>query len=260
MPDRYCRNFQGLAAAVANTWAHCAIAPHTWRKGTREWGSNSKPFEVINEQGLVAVAKPGASVGDPDLRRAAHEKLASDLAFLLRLPIPPVTLCDEGDGFDEKYVAVSAWAFAKAEEWPKAAPNLTQERMDRAEAVSSAIAVFETWIGASDRKPQHVLVNDDGDDDKLDLAYIDHAFAFTKDWKTENDPVGSLSKAIPIQNLNQIEALEMVAKIEALEEKVIAKIVNQIGVEYLSAAQRRLILKNLLTRRKGLRALIQNSN
>lgn len=256
MPDRYCRNFQGPAAAIENTWGHIAVASHKWRKGARTWGTNSKPFEVVNEAGLVGVAKPGAGVGDPQLRRAAHEKLASDLAFLLGLPIPPVILCDKGSDFPERHVAVSAWAFAKAEEWQKVAGQLGPARRDLATAVSSAMAIFDTWIGASDRKEAHVLVNDDGDVGKLDLAYIDYAFAFSKDWKTDNEKVTALCQPLPIQPLNAIEAMEIAARIEALEEEPIRKIVNRIPIAYLSDAEKGVIINNLLTRRSAIRKLV----
>ena len=256
MPDRYCRNFQGPAAAVASTWARSVNAPHNWRMGRARWGTNSKPFEVVNEAGLVGVAKPGANVSEPDLPRAAHEKIASDLGFLLELPIPPVTLCDSSSDFDERYVAVSAWAFSRAVEWQKVVTQLSSSRRDLAVAVSSAMAVFDTWIAASDRKDSHVLVNDDGDDSKLDLAYIDYAFSLTKEWATGNGPVDKMRPALPIRSLAPFEALNIVDNIEALDDQKITQIVNRIPPDYLPDRRKRIIISNLLSRRAQLRALV----
>lgn len=42
--------------------------------------------------------------------------------------------------------------------------------------------VFDTWIAASDRKNEHVLVADDGDATSLGLAYIDYAFSLSYEW------------------------------------------------------------------------------
>lgn len=256
MPHVYCRNFPPPVRDRENAWSRSAFGNDRWRRGSRSWSTNSKPFEVVNQDGLVGVAKPGPNVGEPGLRRASHEKLAADLGYLLELPIPPVILCADGDDFQCHNVAISLWAFPTAIEWNKVAAKLSEERRAMARAVSSAMAVFDTWTGASDRKTDHVLVNDDGDSAKLDLAYIDYAFAFSREWKQTNHPLGALRKAVPIPDLYEIHAHEMVERIGDLPESAIEAAVSRIPEAFLSESERGTVIQNLLARRGALHGLL----
>jgi len=46
-----------------------------------------------------------------------NEKIASDLAYLLKFPVPPVTLWDRGLDPAGRFAAISAWAFPNSIEW-----------------------------------------------------------------------------------------------------------------------------------------------
>jgi hypothetical protein len=61
--------------------------------------------------GTMGVAKPGRPVASDMTCRAAHEKIAFDLAHRLDLPIPPVVLW--GKDLGQPYArgrSISAWA------------------------------------------------------------------------------------------------------------------------------------------------------
>ena len=167
------REFWAETEALADVWSTTAMTTDTWNPTGKEWETNSKPILVANQNSLRGVAKPGRRIGDKCLR-AAHENIASDLAYVLGLPLPPVILWDRGANFPgERYCAISAWAFAKIVEWPQASPMLAKEQIEGAGRTAGAMRAFDTWIAASDRKASHILVNDDGVTDKLGLVYID---------------------------------------------------------------------------------------
>lgn len=87
-------NFRGFSAELellADVWSTSAITTDTWNPTGKRWGTSSQPFEVANQNNIRGVAKPGAAINDRCLR-AAHEKIVSDLAYVLGLPIPPVVL------------------------------------------------------------------------------------------------------------------------------------------------------------------------
>jgi hypothetical protein len=112
---------------------------------------------------MAAIAKPGPNKGKENSHfRAAHEKLAFDLACLVSLPVPPVLLWSEGLG--PKYAvgrAISCWAFPQAKKWSEASAQglLTPALKLTASADISCMRVFHSWIGDTDRKPDHIIVD-----------------------------------------------------------------------------------------------------
>jgi len=166
------RRFSAEIEALARAWSTSAVSTDTWTPTGKSWGSNSNPIMVVNQNSLQGVAKPGSPRPDKVLR-AANEKICSDLAYMLNLPIPPVTLWDRGNGFvGERYCAISAWAFAQCIEWPAAKPKLSAAQIDQAKHIAGAMKVFDTWTASSDRNDAHVLVADDGHVKSIGLAYI----------------------------------------------------------------------------------------
>jgi hypothetical protein len=89
MPSAF-RSFPGHVAVLGDTWVRMVDTRVAWTPTGKTWGSESKPF-MVSGAGVLGIAKPGEVKGD-GIARAAHEKIASDLAYHLDLPIPPVVL------------------------------------------------------------------------------------------------------------------------------------------------------------------------
>jgi hypothetical protein len=251
----YCRQFAPEIEALAAIWSTSAATTDVWTPTGKKWGTNSKPIEVTNQNNQRGVAKPGETIGDRCLR-AAHEKIVSDLAYVLGLPVPPVTLWDRGETIagDGRNCAVSAWAFAKPIEWQHFRAKLTPAQTEMASQAAGAMRVFDTWIAASDRKADHVLVSDDGDSAVLKLAYIDYSFALSYEWvgpaRPGADPRPAWPDGVPVANAASQEVL---SGIERLDESQIAEIVNRIPAGCFVDGARDAIIKGLFERRSLLK-------
>jgi hypothetical protein len=250
----YCRRFAPEIDQLAAVWSTTHMASDQWSTTGRKWGTNSKPFEVKNQNNLRGVAKPGDGAPADKCLRAAHEKISSDLAYMLGLPISPVTLWDRGEGPQFRYVAVSAWAFPNPVEWHIQRPKLSEAQVKQAGAAAGAMRTFDTWLAASDRKNDHVLVSDDGDGSVLRLAYIDYAFSLSYEWIGVAGVVADPRAAFPSDVVLDTAAVAATVKaIEALPEGAIGEIVGRIPSEYFSDGAKDAIMHGLLSRRAKLR-------
>jgi hypothetical protein len=254
----YCRRFSPEMEALASLWSTSAFSTDAWRGTGRTWQTNSHPLEVINENNLRGVAKPGALLTDRCLR-AAHEKIASDLAYLLGLPVPPVTLWDRGESHvGDRHCAVSAFAFPKYIEWQVALPTLTAQQKELAKISAGAMRAFDTWIAASDRKGSHVLVRDDRDPTQLALAQIDYAFALSFETEIGRRPKqADPRQPFPDQVGFDADAGAKIAHaIIALEDRQIADIVNRIPGGYFIDNAKEVIISSLFRRRSQIYSLL----
>lgn len=248
-----CRRFSPEVEAVADVWSTSVLTTDTWTPTGKEWNTNSAPILVANQNNLQGVAKPGKPRPDSILR-AANEKIVSDLAYVLTLPVPPVILWDRGEGFaGERYCAISAWAFQHALEWPHVQPRLSGTQLQIAAHISGAMKAFDTWVAASDRKNDHVLVSDDGDPNSLGLAYIDYAFSLTYEWSGNAGAPAEPRGHWPNVGPDGSAIVETVKLIESLEDKRITEVVERLPITFLPEAARATVSANLITRRQQLR-------
>jgi hypothetical protein len=253
-----CRRFSPEIEALASIWSTSALTTNVWRSTGRTWPSNSRPIEVVNENNLRGVAKPGAALPDRCLR-AAHEKIASDLAYLLGLPVPPVILWDRGEShIGDRNCAISALAFPKFTEWQVALPTLTAQQKEWAKFSAGAMRAFDTWIAASDRKGSHVLVQDDGDQTKLALAQIDYAFALSFETEIGRQPKQPDPRPpFPDQvGFDASAGARIVEAILAIEDRQIAEIVNRIPAGYFIENAKDVIISSLFRRRNELKSFL----
>jgi hypothetical protein len=250
------RTFSPEMEALADIWSTSAMTTDQWNPTGKTWPTNSQPIEVTNQNNLRGVAKPGNLIADKCLR-AAHEKIVSDLAYILGLPVPPSILWDRGTGHvGDRYCAISAWAFIKAIEWPHAKSKLKPKQIELAKVAAGAMRAFDTWIAASDRKGDHVLVNDDGNEDVIGIAQIDYAFALSHEWAggagTPAEPRGAFPDGI---GFDVAASAEIADAIEKLKEPRLKEIVYRVPVEYFSAIPNAqdVIFSTLLSRRAKLK-------
>jgi hypothetical protein len=256
MPRESFRAFSSELETLAGSWAQNTFTVDAWKDGGFFASSESNPFQVSVGE-LSGIAKPGRKKTD-NICRAAHEKIASDLAFELKLPIPPVILWDMGSttaADRERYVAISAWAFPQPLPWGQVTTALTQQHTLEASQAMSAMQAFETWISAGDRRPDHVLTYLQAPDKPLQLAVIDYAYSMSQVWAAADDPSGLVATYLSVQP--DIDSLKtMTERILQLADERVKTIVNRITGEYLPTPKKEIILANLLSRKAKLHALL----
>jgi hypothetical protein len=253
MPRESYRSFAKDVEDLALTWSANVTTQDQWQDLGQFGASESKPFRVQNGQ-LLGLAKPGEKKGD-GIARAAHEKIVSDLAFLLRLPVPPVILWDRGATPKERFVAISAWAFSPVMSWSQAASLLREKHKSEGSEVIWAMLAFEAWISAQDRKGDHVLVNVLKADDSLQLAFIDYAYSLSMSWPGPNAVMAPPSMYVPVPR-NESAVRSMTDSILRIGDETITQLVSRVPVDYLPLEKGKIIIANLLSRRDGLRSIL----
>jgi hypothetical protein len=249
------RAFSGDLETMADSWAKSAVTTEVWKDEGFFVNTESKPFRVSSGN-VVGIGKPGEKKAD-NVCRTAHEKISSDLAFELKLPIPPVILLDMGELKEanrERYVAISAIPFPQPSSWGQASATFTDQHKNEASQVMSAMLAFETWVSCNDRKDDHVLAYLPAAAHPLQLAFIDYAFSMSYHWTVPDDPAGLTGTYLPVQKDD--DALRtMVDRINQFEDDKVRDIVTRIPREYLQEAKQALILANLKSRKEKLHTL-----
>lgn len=261
------QRFDPSVLALREVWQKHAIAPgHEWVRIGENEGSESGPFDVEDQEKTLGKAKPGYK--NPNVSRAAHEKIASDLAALLDMPVPPVTLFElkrplphdaRRNAPGDPHICVSAWAFPQCDPWcDRIVKKMTQSQLDSVTTPMSAMWAFESWISAEDRGAKHILVNTELGSEPVGLAFIDYAFSMSKFWNAPNSPAGATQWRMPIESSKKVpDVVECVAqRIQHIDDERISEIVARIPTPWLPEERRRVILDNLLGRKVRMRQLL----
>ena len=195
MPSAF-RVFPGPVSVLGDTWAKMTDTKVNWTGTGRSWGSESQPLEV-SDGAHMGVAKPGIAKTD-GVPRAAHEKIASDLAYFLGLPVPPAVLwhrvpCPSGA---HPFCVISATAFIQPLDLGPSMHLIVGPLLDDARWITSAIAAFDSWIGAQDRHLGNAIIDADTSAG-LKMAFIDYSYSLSHTWR--NHPV-------PFQFVNNFAA------------------------------------------------------
>jgi hypothetical protein len=244
------RQFAPLTAALDEAWCSCACSGDTWTPSGYQWGTENGPIKVANAAGVSGVQKPG-KVGVSNAHTPATEKIVADLARVLGLPVPPITLYDRGAAAgDPRYVAISAWAFDAPVTWGQAEPLLSPGQKASLLPVASAMMPFELWIGASDRQNAGNVLIDGALGMTLKGAWIDYAFALDHVWKGNLHPPGGVQPLYPpIGAVDAAVAKTVAQDIVKVDDAVIDEIVNRIAAEYLPQPVAANIVRNLVARK-----------
>jgi hypothetical protein len=238
-------------------WFDLIETPDPWREiGPIGVNSESDPIRVENYRtGMLGVAKPGPNKAAQDyFYRAAHEKLAYDLAYLLELPVSPVVLWPEGAPDQYKRGrSISAWAFEQSQTWKTADEFglLSTTQKEEARPTISAMRAFHIWIGDVDSNTSQIRINlEPGEGDQW-LSFFDHSHSMSFTWNSEDTKTPTRTY-LPLPDLHDV-ILETVDRIAALPQSQIEDIVTRIQEPYLPDLQRGYILSNLLRRRTRMR-------
>lgn len=224
-----------------------------------EGESQSIRVECVSDPGVIGAAKPGPAVGQNETCRAAHEKLAFDLAHFLELPVPPVVLWSDGTPNQYKRGrAISLWAFRQSMKWDEANNSglITDQMRVSAGPAVSAMRVFHTWISDTDRKSDHTQINVDSSNGQLGVAFIDHAFSMSHVWQAPCAPTGACPNYMPAPEMADVMR-ETAQRIAAFPDDEILRLVNRIPVTYLPEPHRGVIMPNLLSRKADLLRLLR---
>jgi hypothetical protein len=140
------RGFSAELESLATQWSATAVATDVWKPNGRTFGGESQTIGVTN--GLRNdVAKPGRALQNDQAKicYAAHEKIVSDLAFHLKLPVPPVVLWERSDATKAqwRWCSISAWAFPGARKFSEVGAAIPPEYRGRAQLSLSAMVAFD---------------------------------------------------------------------------------------------------------------------
>jgi hypothetical protein len=253
------RRFSPEQIAVCDEWFRCVETTDDWEDRGPVGEGESQSVRVQSKSiGLMGVAKPGLAVAKDTTCRAAHEKIAFDLAHVLKLPVPPVVLWgkDLGQPF-ARGRSISAWAFRQAKKWDEAQRLgiITAALLASAGPVVSAMRVFHTWISDTDRKSDHTQVDLESDPTALRIAFIDHAFSMSHQWKAPNAAIGPCPAYMPAPE-DRGTMHSTADAISAVPDAEIERIVNRIPAGYLPVPEQEHICSNLRSRKGNLRALL----
>jgi len=281
---------------IADEWRQeVEIPSQDWRRAENQAGSNFDYLEGEAGGFFVSVEvadferraylKPGESRGShhrlniaQQKARAACEKIASDLAYELDLPVPPAVLSQRSalqDQWCEEEVVISlvmyprqwSWAQVKAVHGESGGASPTDAALEKAFAECTPMLAFDTWVGQRDHEyTRHNIVwgYEPGNLEKSRLVFLDFAYSlgssggedFDGEW---NDGGWQLVDAAGFPSLIKDcidgDKLERaIAQIEDLPEREIRTIVDRIPKTFLPPWRAENIKEGLLGRREELRS------
>jgi hypothetical protein len=261
------RVFSAEANMLADQWSQYAVAPIIWAMdpSTQALPGAEGGFWVTSPP-WRGYAKPLAvNSANPKQRpTAACEKIASDLAYELELPVPPVTLFERTNvpAGQARHHCVSAPPFPTLHRWDVTRANRSIMGAIRACAAPamSAMVAFDTWLECEDHKnhPGNLLVTTGaGATPEIHLAWIDYAASLTNAWRVRGC---ESSYAAPMYD-PAVEAdiatmSETIDAIRAIPDDTIQRIVARIPDTFLSQNDRYLIVRGLRYRRDHLRSIL----
>jgi len=242
------RRFAVREQSVAESWATEVVSHLKWELGPPFGDGESNPVRVKNSAGLCGIAKPAF---DRDIPRAAHEKIAADLAYLLDLPVPPVVLWSDPHGAGQ--FAISLYAFPQPLTWLQAImirqdPQFLANCLD----IFAAGYVFHVWIGDTDHhaNPGNVLVDAEASIQQPGLAFIDHANSMSATWTRPNTSLSHLRRYyIPYAELPRATVAKVAEWVQNMDSEAIEDIVRRIPVAFLSETRATLIVDCLIRRK-----------
>lgn len=183
---------------------------------------------ALPAQNLRAFAKPARNY-EQAWRAVVHEKLASDLAYDLNLPVPPVHVLKSPLGTEyPAWLAISHIPFPQPRplgDWQ--AVGMPEAYWHRCQPVATAMRVFYTWIHDTDHggHPQNVLFGDPGMS-QYELAFIDHSLSLLHTGAVRTElapPVHSL-----FANDDQDVVRMIVDRIEAIRQSRLEYLVSRL--------------------------------
>ena len=249
------RSFSEAHEYLARKWDEDPVTTHPWEIGDPVGtGESQSVYVKMGQVGLMGIAKPALHRGGTP--RAAHEKIVSDLAFGLGLPVPAVGLWDRGSAVGNRLFSVSAHAFPQAEPWEPTSRKmpLSDVALLHVRRVTSALSVLDRLVGETDRGGKHLLV--DLDANPLRFASIDYAFSLSHVWP--NVPSINLDpgRAYLPQGVDDCTVGEVAEAVRGITDEHIEKIVSRIPTQFLASDRADVIVRALKIRRENINTIV----
>ncbi len=202
---------------------------------------------------------------DPLYRRAAREKIASDLAFELGLPVPPVLLATFPPGLPAcislvMYPRQFAWEHIKSQSLDESDLGVA---LARALPQCGSMLAFDTWIKQMDHgdHPHNIVLGYvPGQLATSELVFLDFAFSMGFDRSWNEGGWRDVRKAhFPPLMLEQLDSERLedgVRRIESLADETIATIIDRIPEPFLPRDQAGVIKEGLMGRKNLIRGVL----
>jgi hypothetical protein len=189
---------------------------------------------------------------------AAHEKIASDLAFKLLLPVPPVLLWDRSDATatQHRWCCISGWAFDGARKFQELGGNVPIDHRGRAQEALSAMVAFDTWIGAEDRNDGNLII-DGNYCSEVPVACVDYSWSLSKQWTKGHYPRSVIDPYTGRFGGRLTDHTRAMAdRIRDLDPNAIETIVSAIPVDFLSAEKAEVVVLGLKDGQRTIHTLL----
>jgi hypothetical protein len=254
-------------------WREKLFSEHAW-----EFDQTRQPADGILEGVWLkkhaeqapygAYLKPTARCDYP---AAAHEKIVSDLAFDLRIPVAPVLLSDCKLVFKRPQLeaCISLVTHPSTPTWPYvlSRSTLASSVGNRLRAAAreqlSLIAVLDLWIENSDRdNPGNIVYGDDGTDTRRNgFVAIDHASSLGgREGRWRNGGWRSMNPTplpkVMVSLLDVQVMLRVAENIASFPDSIVESCVGRIPDRYMNAAAKKDAVSGLVGRKNLLSALV----
>lgn len=252
------RGFQSELERQAAEWVANPVTTDDWKPNGKKFGGESQTLGVTN--GIRNdVAKPGKKLdgGNETVCYAAHEKIASDLAYHLGLPVPPVALWERKDAKDveHRWCSISGWAFPGARKFAEVG-NVPEKHRGQAPAALSAMIAFDVWIGVEDRNNGNLVIDADYRSPQP-TACVDYAWSLSKRWSKGNYPRTVINSYLQhFGKLSLADQQAMADQICDFDRIKIEQILAGIPKSFLPAEKAEIILEGLVAGQGTLHQLL----
>lgn len=269
--------------AIAQEWReNCVLSGCEWSQARNQIGSARKgesggmPVTSNRYSGRRAHMKPWSSNRSRGCR-APREKIASDLAYDLGVPVPPVVLSKRPraahDG--EMFTCVSLYVYAAGFPWEVVRDNLAAGKAEVSTWVvphlPSAAAVglaFDTWLDQRDHgdTTSNILFGyDQADYSQAGFVFIDYAFSMgmTGQEPAWVDGGHLLCRHVPfpsmmLERMDRGALEDAIKRIETYPDNCLEEIVSRIPGDYFQPQERESILAGLRDRKLHLRSFVSS--
>lgn len=223
---------------------------------------NGCPAYHINNYQEKCWVKPRR---DDRLEVAAKEKIAADLATLLKLPVSSILLSKVTKPNGELCPAAMSKYSTDLyhEKWSRFMKKRSQSDIDAVNTyfqdnsdIVAAMFVFDTWIRNRDRTERNIMIGFNGDG--VSSVYF-YDFDVCMSWRENKKEIVTIAK-FP-ESLKKLitedQCLRFIKILEHLPETIITTVVERIPPFYIAKHRQTVYIEALLNRRSMLRKVFQ---
>lgn len=272
------KKYHGTNKEIAKKWRDCVVSELNWTKSENQVGAKDGEAggyyvqaQGFPRRGYMKPTKPHE--GAARSARAAREKIASDLAHDLGLPLPPAVLATRSDtppGCEATvvvtlvmYPAQHYWEQVKAQALPEGPGGLA---LASVYSQCSPMLPFNTWVRQMDHgdHPNNIIWGYDPQNlADSQLIFLDYSYSLGHDNSWNGDGWKQITWSPFPQalqtHMDDDKLIEAAARIAGYDPKRVDEIVRRIPDNYLDGAQKDNIVTSLIGRMPlVMRAMEQN--